>query len=236
MAPGELLRSLDDGETWTPLTGHGQFSMSGVEIVWDQEVYLSGNAGLMRSLDGGDTWENLQANLPPDEGLYFVRALEPVTALPGPPGKSRDVAAAGLYTSNDHGLYFTQAQDIMWDEALPVACRAVADRFMQLDTFVYWTETWAVTWDGRLMFTINHDWNAWSDVTAAIAPAEPIEVESGPFGRVHVLTREDGVFWSNGYDYPSDSPRPPRAWRYPLHPTPSTRGQWWPSTCRVPAR
>ncbi len=83
VAPGELVKSVDDGETWVPVSGHGHTNLTGVELVADRELYVSGDNLLVRTVDDGATWEDLRGDLPAGQGLYFVRALEPVTGLPG---------------------------------------------------------------------------------------------------------------------------------------------------------
>ncbi|MEZ4386395.1 MAG: FlgD immunoglobulin-like domain containing protein [Candidatus Krumholzibacteriia bacterium] len=207
VAPGELVRSVDDGATWTAIGGHGHTNLTGVEIVADRELYVSGDNFVTRTLDDGATWEHLQGNLPAGQGLAFVRALEPVTALPKA-GGDRQIQAEALLVSNDSGLYLTQAAEIDWREILPASCRAADEAFHQLDTFVLWTETWVVTFDGRLLLAIDRDWDRWYDVTDELGGAVPLDVVAF-YGGVYVLTREDGVFYSRGHDFPTGGPPPP---------------------------
>jgi hypothetical protein len=209
---GELLRSDDGGASWTLLTGHGQHAMTAVEIVGDQEIYVAGDDQVARSLDGGATWEDLQGDLPGDEGVDCLRVPEPVTGLPGPAAEEtartdgvRDPTSTIILAGSDSGLWITGTADIVWQRALPWACRAVAERFVQVGVFSSWTEVWAVTWDGRLLYCIDLDWNDWRDVTAELAPAEPMDVAADASG-VYVLTTDHGVFRTLGWDGLADAP------------------------------
>lgn len=209
VAPGELLRSVDDGESWVPLTNHSLFNLTGVEIIAHEEVYVSGDDQVLRSFDSGDTWENLTGNLPAGQGLSFVYVEEPVTALPQPAKDDPpSIHADRIYTSNDQGLYLTGAEEIDWEQVLPFPCRAMSSRFVQLDTFLYWYETWVVTQDGRLLLIVNGDWQEPFDGTAMLGGGVPVDVTASYHG-VHALTQEHGVFRSSGYDYPTASPLPP---------------------------
>ena len=203
---GELLRSVDDGATWTPETGHGHHAMTDVAVVGDHEIYVTGDNYLTRTFDDGGTWENLQANLPAGQGLYCLLAQEPMTALPK--NRREDPMAAFLMVSNDSGLYFSDAAELDWERVLPSSCRAVAYRFIQIDVFVYWSEFWAVTFDGRLLFCEGLDWDNWLDVTPMFAPGDPIDMAVSGAG-VYVLTREHGVYHSTGSAYPTQAPDVP---------------------------
>jgi len=208
VAPGELLRSVDDGETWTPVTNHGLFNLTGVDVIADTETYVCGDSRVLRTFDNGATWEDLSGTLPAGQGLYFLATMEPVVALPAPAKDAPWINASHLFTSNDLGLYVTAANVIDWQLILPFPCRAVTERFVQLDTFVFWTETWAVTWDNRLLLWINGDSDEWIDGTDMLNGAEPLDVTASHWG-VNVLTREHGVMRSGGWDGLTDGPLPP---------------------------
>lgn len=206
---GELLRSDDGGESYTPIYGHGQHHMTGVEAISSDEIYVSGDSHVARSLDGGLTWENLQANLPADQLLHCLLAPWMVTGLPDrSPGARQDIMAAMLLTSNDSGVYVTSPHEIDWRLILPIPCRSLAHRFVQYDTFVSWSETYAVTFDGRLMACLDLDGNSWTDITGMIAPAVPVAVTTHG-GPVYVATENHGVFVTWGID--GLSPAPPAA-------------------------
>jgi len=211
IADGELMRSDDFGESWHLLTGHGHHAMTGVEVLIQDEIYVSGDNYVQRSLDGGGSWESLQANLPSAQGIYCLLVEEPIAALPLPKTSSRIkddpvIYANFLMVSNDSGVYLSDARDIYWEQVLPFSCRAVAHRFIQLDTFIFWTEWYAVTFDGRLLVTLNGNWDNWIDATDMIAPGIPIDVEANG-SRVYVATTASGVFHSNGIN--GVSPVPP---------------------------
>lgn len=214
IADGELLRSSNDGESWTLILGHGHHAMTGVEMVGESELYVSGDNYITRTLDHGASWEFLQGNLPVNQGLYTVLVPEPVTGLPQPHAKAQDrddIVASFLLVSNDSGVYFSDSVDIDWQQVLPSSCRALAHRFVQVGQFIYWTETYAVTFDGRLLYCEDFDWSSWQDLTADIAPGidvEPFDVAVSYAG-VYVLVREHGVYRSIGPDHPTAAPERP---------------------------
>lgn len=203
VANGELLRSDDGGESYYPLFGHGHQAMTGVEAITDTEVYVSGDNYVTRTLDGGLTWENLQGNLPEGEVVHCLHAPQPVTGLPdlqSPSHKDEPFIYAGfLLVSTDSGVYGTSAHEIDWELILPEACRALAYRFVQVSTFVYWSEYYAVTFDGRLLVCLNQNWNNWTDATEMLAPGVPIDVVT-EFGPVYVATAAHGVYATSGID------------------------------------
>lgn len=211
VAPGELLRSDDLGATYQPLLGHGHHDLTGVEAISSTEIYVSGDNYVTRSLDGGVTWENLQGNLPEGEGIYCLLAPRPVSALPDDQPRAVKngpyIEAGFLMVSNDSGVYVTGAQNIDWQLILAEDCRVVAYRFVQLDTFIYWNEYYAVTFDGRLLVCLNNDWDNWTDATEMIAPAVPIDIvtEQGP---IYVATAGHGVYVSAGINGVSPAPPP----------------------------
>jgi hypothetical protein len=208
---GELLRSDDGGQTYTPISGHGQHHLTAVEATSSTEIYVSGDNYVTRSLDGGLTWENLQANLPVDQVLHCLLVPWMVTGLPDrgtAPGSKTvpEVMAGLLLAGNDSGVYISSAHEIDWQQILPIACRSLAYRFVQVDTFVFWSEYYAVTLDGRLMVCLGQNWNNWVDATEMMAPAVPVAVTTR-HGPVYVATQDHGVFVSWGID--GASPVPP---------------------------
>lgn len=212
IADGELLRSNDGGESYEIIFGHGHHAMTGVEAFTDTEIYVSGDNYITRSLDRGITWENLRGNLPEGLGIYCLLVPQPITGLPD--GKADqdalddpNIGAGFLIVSNDNGVYLSSAQVIDWQQILPFSCRAIAYRFVQYDTFIYWSEYYAVTFDGRLLICLNQDWDNWTDATEMIAPGVPVDVVSD-LGPVYVATREHGVYWSSGINGASPVPPP----------------------------
>ncbi len=204
IADGELLRSDDGGLSYDLLPGHGHHAMTGVKALTSEEIYVCGDNYLTRSLDGGQTWENLQGNLPDGLGLYCLLAPPPISALPGgrpfPPGRDDpEITASFLMVSNDNGVYLSDARNIDWQLVLPFSCRALSFNFRQYDTFIFWSEFYAVTFDGRLLANLDGNWDNWKDITAMIAPAEPLDLAE-TLGAVYVLSRNDGVFVSSGID------------------------------------
>jgi len=201
---GEFLRSNDDGESWSLVTGHGHHTMTDLAVLGPEEVFLAGDNYVTLTLDGGQTWDNLQGNLPESQGIYCLLAQPPVAGLPSP-DKDDDPIVDRLMVSNDTGFYLHDFETGQWDVILPTSCRAVAARFRQISTFVYWGETYAVTWDHRVMFCKNSDWDNWQDVTNELGPGVPIDIEANAWG-VFVALQGGGVYRSDGHLPTSDVP------------------------------
>lgn len=194
---GELLRSNDDGQSWSLITGHGHHAMTSLAVLGHDEVFVAGDNYITHTTDGGQTWENMKHNLPDNQGIYCMHVQGPVTALPY-------VNYVTLMVSNDTGLYYFDSNEEQWELILPYSCKSIAQRFVQYDTFIFWTETYAVTWDDRVLFCLGMDFENWQDVTEGL-PAAPIDIEAGG-GGVYVALQGGGVYQSCGYDYPSSVP------------------------------
>ncbi|MCK4504511.1 MAG: T9SS type A sorting domain-containing protein [Candidatus Aegiribacteria sp.] len=95
ITPGDLLKSIDRGMTWSPLTNYLHTFMTEIAIDPDNPdtVYVSGNALVTRSTDGGATWTQASSGLPGNLGVYCV------AINPGNPQI--------LVASNDNGIYRT---------------------------------------------------------------------------------------------------------------------------------
>ncbi len=188
---GELLRSNDDGQSWSLITGHGHHAMTSLAVLGHDEVFLTGDNYITHTTDGGQTWENMKHNLPDYQGIYCLNVQGPIAGLPY-------VNYVSLMVSNDTGLYKFDSNGEQWELILPFSCKSIAQRFIQLDTFIYWTETYVVTWDDRVMFCKDMDFENWQDVTEGL-PADPIDVEAG-WGGVYVALQGGGVYRSSGWD------------------------------------
>ena len=217
---GELLRSYDDGDTWTPVTGHGHHNMTAVRVTGEQEIFVAGDNYVTWSQDGGQTWTNLQNNLPEGQGLYCMYVGEPVSSVPG--RWPQDSYISAILVSNDTGLYNFDFLTEQWELVLPYACRAVGSFFRQLDTFVYWSETYVVTFDGRVLATKSRNWDQWQDVTAGLEPGVPIDLVTRWYG-VYVATDVAGVFRSEGMPV-TDVPEAGEPVRLTAYPNPFNPG------------
>lgn len=95
ITPGDLLKSVDRGVTWSPLTNYLHTFMTEIAINPDNPniIYVSGNALVTKSADGGATWTQASSGLPGSLGIYCV------AINPGNPQI--------LVASNDNGIYRT---------------------------------------------------------------------------------------------------------------------------------
>ncbi len=214
---GELLRSNDNGQSWSLITGHGHHSMIDVAVIGSEEVYLAGDNYISMTTNAGLTWENLQGNLPDNQGIYCLLAQPQMTGLPTPSKTEPNIDL--LLASNDSGLYLYQFETAHWEMVLPFSCRSIGHRVRQTDTFVYWSETYAVTWDHRVMFCKDRDWENWQDVTAELVPGTPIDIEVNSWG-VFVAMLGGGVFRTDGHSPLSDTPNPTNQLQLSIFPNP----------------
>ncbi len=216
IVPGEFLRSDDDGNSWTALTGHNHHAMTDLAVFSSDMVFLAGDNFVTLTKDGGQTWTSLQANLPVQSGIYCIMALPPVVALPV--AQKEDPEVDILLASNDTGLYQYNFEAELWETVLPFSCRSMTQRFMQTDTFEYWTETYVVTWDGRVLFIKDHQWDQMQDVTGDLS-ADPIDVEANSYG-VFVALQGGGVYQSEGWLPASDVPQAADGYNLSAFPNP----------------
>ncbi len=193
---GELLRSDDDGESWSLITGHGHHAMTDLEVLITHEVFVAGDNYVTHTMDGGATWENLQGNLPSGQGIYCMLAQPGVVSLPSP--DKTETNAAFLMASNDSGLFLYDFDSGLWQTILPTSCRSIAQRFRQIGTFHFMIETYAVTWDGRIMLCLGLEWDDWKDVTGDLSPGAPLDIEANHWG-VFVAMVGGGVHYSSGW-------------------------------------
>ncbi len=108
VSPGEFLRSLDGGETWTTLFGTGQFGMTSVMVDQANSVYLSGDAPISRSTDGGASWTSWSTGLP-GAVTNFVAAWQPAP-LPPLGGDT------SIYTGSSAGTFMRRTDESEWSQ------------------------------------------------------------------------------------------------------------------------
>lgn len=206
IAPGEFFRSENGGETWTPLGGHGFYSMTDIDIdLGGQGLVLTGNAGVRASGDYGDTWQNLTGDLAGSwvhcaQGVYAGGdVIPPVSLVVG--------LDAGLYFSEVPGQW-TQLLDapIRRAERIPVPAWLAPDRMA------------VCTWDARVL--VSQGFGAgWLDETGDL-PGEPIDVAFSPFDNgLYVLTNEGGL-WRHAHVVTAAPAAPAAATVLRAHPNP----------------
>lgn len=202
VTPGEVLRSLDGGETWAPLTGVIHSAMTSITTDPAGVIYVGGDARVTRSGNGGATWEGAWNGLPAGYGVYCVEA---------------DPELAGhLLASNDLGLYATLDGGGTWTWTLPLDCRAVdwGGTPASIPGRPSFSFAGVVTWDDRVL--LSRDGGVlWEDVTGDL-PGEPVDLAFSRFDeQLYVVTRTNGVYRTPYFD-PAAVP--------PIGPSPVTLG------------
>ena len=181
ITPGEIVRSLDGGESWLPLASVIHTAMTGIAVDAAGAIYVSGDARVTRSVDGGDQWAGAWNGLPAGYGCYCIGA--------DPDGEG------ALLASNDLGLYLTEDAGDVWTEVLAQDCRAVewGGTVVSVPGGPTYRLAAAITWDARVMLSLDGGL-AWDDITGDL-PSTPIDVAFAPFDNLlYVATAGDGVF------------------------------------------
>lgn len=183
IAPGELLRSLNAGESWTPLAGHGFYALSDLERGPAGELYLAGNVGVKWSQNAGATWTSLNGNLPAGYLVYSVAYVKPGGDTP---------PATSLLAAIDPGLYYSDTPGV-WTPLLASACRRAIGLPVPGDPWPAPDHFAVLTWDGRVL--LSRDFGAsWDDETAAL-PGTPIDLAYSPLDDgLYVITAEHGLY------------------------------------------
>jgi hypothetical protein len=187
MTPGEVLRSLDGGESWVPLAGAIQYAMTSITTDPAGVIFVGGDARVTRSSNGGATWEGAWNGLPAGYGVYCVEA---------------DPEAAGhLLASNDLGLYATDNGGDAWTRILPLDCRAIdwGGTRTSIPGGPSFAFVAVVTWDDRVLLSCDNAVH-WEDVTGDL-PGEPVDLAFSRYdGLLYVATRTNGVYRTTYFD------------------------------------
>ena len=183
VAPGELLRSTNAGESWTPVAGHGFYAMTDLDRTDTGELLLAGDAGVKWSLDGGASWQSINGNLPAGSGAYCVRYVNPGgDALP----------PTSLLAGIDLGLYYSNVPG-QWTQLLATACRRAIGLPVPGGMWQSPDALAVVTWDGRVLLSRSFG-DTWDDETGAL-PGTPIDLAYSPWDDgLYVLTAAHGLY------------------------------------------
>jgi len=183
ITPGELLRSPDGAAPWTPLTGHGHTTMTSIGIGLEEEIFVTGDAGVWRSEDQGDTWFDVSEGLAP--GLvHFLFSFWP----------SGDAIGTVVLVGDQDGLSIGPGHPDLWSPILE-------DEPCRRATVMWAPAPWpynrvnrlvAITLDGRVLVQNHYD-NSWTDETGSLpSPAVDATFWSSDDG-LYVATANDGV-------------------------------------------
>ncbi|MDH4069157.1 MAG: T9SS type A sorting domain-containing protein [Ignavibacteria bacterium] len=151
VAPDQILKSTDFGDSWAPLDG-GQFTYTDIAVdpVNSGTVYASGDVQVMKSTDGGTTFLPANSGLPSAYGVYCVD-ISPFNP---------DV----LVCSNDLGIYRTDDGGANWTQVVSgVSCKNV--EFSRVDAGI----AAVVTWGDEVMIS-EDDGSTWDDFQGDLPP------------------------------------------------------------------
>lgn len=187
ITPGEILRSLDGGQSWTPLSGILHFALTSITTGPDGWVYAGGDERVTRSADGGDSWQSASGGLPEGYGVYCVAASPEVEGL--------------LLASCDLGLYRSADAGEHWTRVAPQDCRAVAwgPTLLSVPGQPVFSFAGAATWDGGLLLSRDAG-ESWEDATGNLS-GEAVDLAFSLADEgLHVATSAAGVYRSGFYD------------------------------------
>lgn len=147
IASGELLKSEDGGETWTPTTNYWHENMTEIAIHPTDEniIYVSGDAKITKSIDGGATWVESYAGMPSSLGVYCV-SIDPFNT---------DI----LLCSNDNGIYKSVDAGANWVLVNNYQVKRFAFNPM------YENYVAAITFDPYTVLLSNDIGENWTDIT-----------------------------------------------------------------------
>ncbi len=187
ISPGELLRSVDGGETWVPVTGHGHTAMTAVAGGESGGIHIgvAGDDQVWYSDDLGATWQHAGAGL----GTGLVHCLVDYNG-------AGDVVTLPFLAGTDAGLYrkvFLSAP-VDWEPVLAgEAVRRVAVAWGPAPWPLGRVNRFAVvTMDGRVLMADGEGGN-WLDETGNLpAPAVDVAFSEVTFD-LYVATAGGGV-------------------------------------------
>lgn len=180
VVPGEFVRSLNGGLSWTHLGSALHYAMTCMLVdPWTDAIFVAGDQGVTCSRDGGITWQPSLGGLPPGQ---IVRCLD---VDPG----SDLVIPEHLFAGNDTGLYevYHEYSD-PWVQVLNQGCRRVA--------MVGWLIPMGVEWHPVVITTDGHILGPdWIDQTGNLAGLDPVDLAFCTRDRMlYVATASSGCF------------------------------------------
>ena len=185
IASGELVWSADGAAPWTPLTGHGQWSLSAVAVGHAGDLLVAGNAGAAVSYDQGATWQPL------NEGLGGA----PLSFLETYSGAG-DVITTSAVTGGPTGV-FSYEYAVGWTQVLAgESCRNATVMWAPMPwPWNIFNRYAVVTHDGRVLVSEFDGPGAdWVDQTGDLpAPAVDVAFTAGTRD-LYVCTVDGGVY------------------------------------------
>jgi hypothetical protein len=98
---GNIIRSTDDGSSWTPQTDFASRAM----VFLGSDIYAGTNAGVVRSIDSGRHWTSCNQGLPRsdyDSSFIYISSL----ATDG----------QNIFAATDKGIYGSSDKGVSWTE------------------------------------------------------------------------------------------------------------------------
>ena len=182
ITPGDLLKSVDGGQSWSQLSGYIHQAMTEVALhpTNPDILYVSGDAKITKSIDGGNSWSVSNAGLPSNYGVYCV-SINPFNP-------------EELLCSNDIGLYKTTDAGASW-----IMKKNVSVSFISYNP-VYQNYVAAITFSPYTVFLSSDAGETWNDITNSFPGQDMRDVVFSKDGtELYVLSKYG--FYSTNIDF-----------------------------------
>ena len=182
VTPGDLLKSVDGGQSWSQLFHYIHHAMTEVALhpTNPDILYVSGDAKITKSIDGGNSWTESNAGLPSNYGVYCV-SINPFNP-------------EELLCSNDIGLYKTTDAGASW-----IMKKNVSVSFISYNP-VYQNYVAAITFSPYTVFLSSDAGETWNDITNSFPGQDMRDVVFSKDGtELYVLSKYG--FYSTSIDF-----------------------------------
>ncbi len=172
ITPGDLLKSVDGGQSWSQLSDYIHVAMTEVALhpTNTDILYVSGDKRITKSIDGGNTWVEANVGLPEEYGVYCV-SINPFN-----PNE--------LLCSNDIGLYKTTDSGENW-----VLKNNVTTSFISYNP-IYQNYVAAITFSPYQVLLSSDAGETWNDITDSFSGEDMRDIVFSSDGtKLYVLSK-----------------------------------------------